>query len=148
MVLLGRRLPEAPPRRRERSSVAVSWLTTTDHKLIGYLWVPHGVPDPALAGGRGDVPHYADHPGKFAGLNPVSSIGAAILGASTLFFLYNVYWTARRAPRSKVDDRGFGNSLERATSYPPPRHNFKAIPRIRSERPAFDLHYPLRSLED
>jgi hypothetical protein len=25
---------------------------------------------------------------------------------------------------------------------PPPRHNFVTIPRIRSERPAFDLHYP------
>ncbi len=23
-----------------------------------------------------------------------------------------------------------------------PRHNFKSMPRIRSERPAFDLHYP------
>ena len=29
-----------------------------------------------------------------------------------------------------------------ATSCPPPRHNFITIPRIRSERPAFDLHYP------
>ncbi|WP_455428510.1 hypothetical protein [Klenkia terrae] len=25
---------------------------------------------------------------------------------------------------------------------PPPRHNFTEIPRIRSERPAFELHYP------
>lgn len=24
----------------------------------------------------------------------------------------------------------------------PPRHNFKELPRIRSERPAFELHYP------
>ncbi|MCO7221597.1 cytochrome ubiquinol oxidase subunit I, partial [Klenkia sp. PcliD-1-E] len=29
-----------------------------------------------------------------------------------------------------------------ATSSPPPRHNFLEIPRIRSERPAFELHYP------
>ena len=29
-----------------------------------------------------------------------------------------------------------------ATSCPPPRHNFYRIPRIRSEHPAFDLHYP------
>ena len=42
-----------------------------------------------------------------------------------------------------VDDPwGFGNSLEWATSCPPPRHNFTALPRIRSERPAFELHYP------
>jgi cytochrome c oxidase subunit 1 len=42
-----------------------------------------------------------------------------------------------------VDDPwGYGNSLEWATSCPPPRHNFRSLPRIRSERPAFDLHYP------
>jgi cytochrome c oxidase subunit 1 len=42
-----------------------------------------------------------------------------------------------------VDDPwGFGSSLEWATSSPPPRHNFTELPRIRSERPAFELHYP------
>jgi cytochrome c oxidase subunit I len=40
------------------------------------------------------------------------------------------------------DPWGHGNSLEWATSCPPPRHNFTALPRIRSERPAFELHYP------
>ncbi|MCY1159600.1 MAG: ctaD, partial [Citricoccus sp.] len=29
-----------------------------------------------------------------------------------------------------------------ATSCPPPRHNFTSLPRIRSERPALDLHHP------
>ena len=43
----------------------------------------------------------------------------------------------------EVDDPwGFGGSLEWATSCPPPRHNFTALPRIRSERPALDLHHP------
>jgi cytochrome c oxidase subunit 1 len=32
--------------------------------------------------------------------------------------------------------------LEWVTSCPPPRHNFTELPRIRSERPAFELHYP------
>ncbi|MFO7191770.1 MAG: hypothetical protein DIU77_005960, partial [Thermocrispum agreste] len=40
------------------------------------------------------------------------------------------------------DPWGYGNSLEWATSCPPPRHNFTELPRIRSERPAFELHYP------
>ena len=40
------------------------------------------------------------------------------------------------------DPWGHGNSLEWATSCPPPRHNFVTIPRIRSESPAFDLHHP------
>jgi cytochrome c oxidase subunit 1 len=96
-------------------------------------------------GAAGMPRRYADYSSVFEGLNLVSSIGAAILGASTLIFLYNVYVTARTAPRVDADDPwGFGNSLEWATSCPPPRHNFTAIPRIRSERPAFDLHYPKR----
>ena len=49
----------------------------------------------------------------------------------------------RRGERAVGDDPwGFGNSLEWATSCPPPRHNFVTMPRIRSERPAFDLHHP------
>lgn len=40
------------------------------------------------------------------------------------------------------DPWGFGRSLEWATSCPPPQHNFVALPRIRSESPAFDLHRP------
>ena len=39
------------------------------------------------------------------------------------------------------DPWGYGNSLEWATSSPP-RHNFLEMPRIRSPRPAFELHYP------
>jgi len=78
----------------------------------------------------------------FTTLNQVSTIGAFLLGASTLPFLYNVY-VSRRAPLVQVDDPwGWGRSLEWATSCPPPRHNFVTIPRIRSESPAFDLHHP------
>jgi cytochrome c oxidase subunit 1 len=40
------------------------------------------------------------------------------------------------------DPWGYGRSLEWATSCPPPRHNFLAIPPIRSNRPAFEAHYP------
>jgi cytochrome c oxidase subunit I len=41
-----------------------------------------------------------------------------------------------------VDDPwGFGNSLEWATSCPPPLRNFDRMPRIRSERPAFEAHH-------
>jgi cytochrome c oxidase subunit I len=57
-------------------------------------------------------------------------------------FVYNV-WISRKAPKVQVDDPwGYGASLEWATSCPPPRHNFVSLPRIRSERPAFDLHHP------
>jgi cytochrome c oxidase subunit 1 len=78
----------------------------------------------------------------FTTLNEISSIGAFLLGASTLPFLYNV-WKTRKAPLVGRDDPwGWGRSLEWATSCPPPRHNFVSLPRIRSESPAFDLHHP------
>jgi cytochrome c oxidase subunit 1 len=94
-------------------------------------------------GAEGMPRRYADYPREFATLNLVSSIGSFVLGASTFAFLWNVYRTHRRGERVGVDDPwGFGNSLEWATSCPPPRHNFARMPRIRSMRPAFDLHYP------
>src|SRR5439155_10597273 len=80
----------------------------------------------------------------FTTLNTVSTIGAYILGLSMLPFLYNVWrsWVGKNERVLGDDPWGYGNSLEWATSCPPPRHNFVSIPRIRSERPAFDLHYP------
>ncbi|MEV6671229.1 cytochrome c oxidase subunit I [Streptomyces sp. NPDC051162] len=88
---------------------------------------------------------YADYLASdgFTALNTVSSMGAFLLGISTLPFLYNVWHTARHAPKVTVDDPwGFGRSLEWATSCPPPRHNFTSLPRVRSDSPAFDLHHP------
>jgi cytochrome c oxidase subunit I len=89
------------------------------------------------------IANYPFLPPDVTTLNQISSIGSWILGASTLFFIYNVYKTSRYGERVTADDPwGYANSLEWATSCPPPRHNFTSIPRIRSERPAFDLHYP------
>ncbi len=79
----------------------------------------------------------------FTFLNQVSTVGAFLLGVSMLPFLWNVYKSHKSAPRVTEDDPwGWGRSLEWATSCPPPRHNFTSLPRIRSEAPAFDLHYP------
>ncbi|NRQ39846.1 cytochrome c oxidase subunit I [Nonomuraea sp. NN258] len=88
---------------------------------------------------------YADYSAAdgFTDLNMISSVGAFILGLSTLPFFYNVWKTWRSAPKVTVDDPwGYGGSLEWATSCPPPRHNFTSLPQIRSERPAFDAKYP------
>jgi cytochrome c oxidase subunit 1 len=87
---------------------------------------------------------YADYlpSDGFTTLNQVSTVGAFLLGLSTIPFLYNVF-ISRHAPLVEMDDPwGWGRSLEWATSSPPPRHNFETIPRIRSEAPAFDLHHP------
>ena len=89
------------------------------------------------------VANYPGLPGNVTTLNQISTIGSFILGASTFIFLYNIYKTHKHGEQVTADDPwGFANSLEWATSCPPPRHNFTSIPRIRSERPAFDLHYP------
>ncbi|RKR94750.1 cytochrome c oxidase subunit 1 [Williamsia muralis] len=113
------------------------WLT-----MIGFhttFLVQHWV------GNEGMPRRYADYLSTdgFTSLNIVSTVGAFILGASTLPFLWNVFRSYRYGEVVTVDDPwGFGNSLEWATSCPPPRHNFTELPRIRSERPAFELHYP------
>ena len=89
------------------------------------------------------VASYPFLPGSVTVLNQISTAGSFLLGVSTLFFHWNVYITARHGERVTADDPwGYANSLEWVTSCPPPRHNFTRIPRIRSERPAFDLHYP------
>lgn len=88
---------------------------------------------------------YADYlqSDNFTTLNVISTIFAFVLAFSFIPFMYNVYRTWRYAPLVEVDDPwGYGGSLEWATSCPPPRHNFKSLPPIRSERPAFDLHHP------
>ncbi|MGW6199493.1 aa3-type cytochrome oxidase subunit I [Kribbella sp. NPDC055110] len=93
---------------------------------------------------------YADYRASdgFTALHQVSTVGAFLLGISTLPFLYNIY-KSRRTPRVEVDDPwGWGRSLEWATSCPPPRHNFVKLPRIRSESPAFDLHHPDLAITD
>jgi cytochrome c oxidase subunit 1 len=96
-------------------------------------------------GAEGMPRRYADYleSDGFTTLNTISTISAYILGASTLPFLWNVFKSYRFGERVTVDDPwGYGSSLEWATSCPPPRHNFTELPRIRSERPAFELHYP------
>jgi cytochrome c oxidase subunit I len=94
-------------------------------------------------GAEGMPRRYADYADEFTGLNMFSTASSFLLAVSLLPFFYNVYITYKRGERVTVDDPwGYSNSLEWATSCPPPRHNFNSIPRIRSERPAFDLHHP------
>ena len=96
-------------------------------------------------GNQGMARRYADYldADGFTVLNQISSLGALTLGISMLPFLWNVIRSWRYGEIVTVDDPwGAGNSLEWATSCPPPRHNFTTLPRIRSERPAFELHHP------
>jgi cytochrome c oxidase subunit 1 len=96
-------------------------------------------------GAEGMPRRYADYlpTDGFTTLNTISSIGSFVLGASMIPFAINIYRSYRFGEIVTADDPwGFGNSLEWATTSPPPRHNFLSIPPIRSERPAFEAHYP------
>ncbi|GAA4433066.1 cytochrome c oxidase subunit I [Georgenia halophila] len=96
-------------------------------------------------GAQGMPRRYADYMPEdgYTLYNQISTVGAVLIAVSTLPFLWNVYKAARGPRTVFVDDPwGFGNSLEWATGSPVPRHNFTSLPRIRSERPAFDLHHP------
>jgi cytochrome c oxidase subunit I len=87
--------------------------------------------------------NYPDLPGDVTTLNIISTVGSWLLALSVLMFIWNVYVTSRFGEKvTEEDPWGYCSSLEWATSCPPPRHNFYRMPRIRSERPAFDLHYP------
>ncbi|MBE1496402.1 cytochrome c oxidase subunit 1 [Amycolatopsis lexingtonensis] len=96
-------------------------------------------------GDAGMPRRYADYLSSdgFTWMHMVSTIGAFLLGLSVLPFIWNVVKSYRYGEPVGVDDPwGYGNSLEWATTSPPPRHNFLDLPRIRSERPAFELHHP------
>lgn len=97
------------------------------------------------AGNAGMPRRYADYlpTDGFTVYNQVSTVGACILAISVIPFVWNIFKSYRYGEVVTVDDPwGYGNSLEWATSCPPPRHNFTSMPRIRSERPAFELHHP------
>ncbi|HZE41689.1 MAG TPA: cytochrome c oxidase subunit I [Stackebrandtia sp.] len=95
-------------------------------------------------GNEGFPRRYADYQAGdgFTTLNTISTIGAFILGLSTLPFIWNIFKSHKAGRLVETDDPwGYGASLEWATSCPPPLRNFDRMPRIRSERPAFDAKF-------
>ena len=82
----------------------------------------------------------------FTGLNQISTIGAALLGASMFPFLWNVFRSLRHGEVAGDDPWG-GQTLEWATTSPPPPENFDELPPIRSNRPVWDLRHPPKDVE-
>ncbi|HEV2369376.1 MAG TPA: cytochrome c oxidase subunit I, partial [Acidimicrobiales bacterium] len=104
------------------------WFQTVPQYLLGL----HGMPR--------RIAIYQPQDG-WTSLNRLSSIGAWMVGFGFLFFLWNIYISWRR-PKASGGNPWDGNSLEWATSSPPPHHNFHSIPPIRSERPVWDANHP------
>jgi cytochrome c oxidase subunit 1 len=98
-----------------------------------------------LAGMPRRVFTYPAYPG-WAELNLISTVGAVVLGLGTLPFFWAIV-RALRSPATAGDDPWEANSLEWATSSPPPHHNFRSLPPIRSERPVFDARMVARGID-
>jgi cytochrome c oxidase subunit I len=109
------------------------WMTLVGFHLT--FFVQHIL---GLEGMPRRVADYLDSDG-FTGLNQVSSIGAFLLAASTLPFLWNAVQTLRgRLGTVAGDDPWGGHTLEWTTSSPPPAENFAGpLPPI----PAWDLRH-------
>jgi cytochrome c oxidase subunit 1 len=73
-------------------------------------------------------------------LNIISTVGAFTIAISILPLMLNVVATFINGERVG-DDPWEGNTLEWATTSPPPPYNFDTLPPIRSERPVFVLRH-------
>ena len=75
---------------------------------------------------------YIDYADAFAGWNAVSSYGAYLTFASSVFFVFLMFYTMKAGKR--VGDNYWGEgatTLEWTISSPPPVHTFNDLPRIK-----------------
>jgi cytochrome c oxidase subunit 1 len=120
----GRRLNEALGRLHFGSWLVGFTLTFLPQYQLGASGMPRRIADYGPGAG-------------WAELNLLSTAGSLLLGLGMLPFLAAVVLALRRSP-DQPDDPWEANSLEWATSSPPPDHGFRRLPPIRSERPVFD----------
>ncbi len=91
-------------------------------------------------GSEGMPRRVADYPPlhHWTTLNTVATVGAFMIFLGVLAFLVNVMRSLRLGAPAGPDPWE-GQTLEWATTSPPPRHNFAALPPIRSHTPLLDL---------
>ena len=80
---------------------------------------------------------YPDHVG-WDSLNLLSTVGAFILASGFLTATLDFLWALRRGPAAPDNPWG-AESLEWATSSPPPPYNFAGFPVVTSTEPLWDL---------
>src|SRR5438105_3694403 len=69
--------------------------------------------------------------------NLISTVGSFLLGLGILITFVNWVWSLRRGAPAPNDPWG-GDTLEWATTSPPPEYNFAAVPTVRSLEPVWD----------
>ncbi|HEV7603717.1 MAG TPA: cytochrome c oxidase subunit I [Candidatus Limnocylindrales bacterium] len=92
-----------------------------------------------LAGMPRRIADYASTAG-WNDLNLLATIGGFTIALGMATLLWNVFISLRSGLLAG-DDPWEGNTLEWATTSPPPPYNFDRLPEIRSERPLFDLRH-------
>jgi cytochrome c oxidase subunit 1 len=91
-------------------------------------------------GSEGMPRRVADYAGfhGWDGLNLLATTGAYLIAASIVVFLVNLF-RSLRAGEPAGDDPWEAQTLEWATTSPPPRHNFDRLPPVRSYAPLLDI---------
>jgi cytochrome c oxidase subunit 1 len=74
----------------------------------------------------------------FTGLNQIATAGSFLIAVGIVLFVWNLVASLRHLDPAPADPWG-GHTLEWAASSPPGRHNFDALPPIRSSTPLLDL---------
>jgi cytochrome c oxidase subunit 1 len=115
----GRELPEFGAKLHFWATFVGVNLTFFPQHFLGLAGMPRRIPD---------------YPDAFAGWNLVSSIGAYISFAATLFFVGMVIYALSSGRRAAANPWGpSATTLEWTVSSPPPFHTFEELPQVAAE---------------
>ncbi|MGO9196230.1 MAG: cbb3-type cytochrome c oxidase subunit I [Acidimicrobiales bacterium] len=111
-----------------------AWGTLIPMYLLGLRGMPRRIAEYTASSGWGT-------------LNRVATLSSYLFSIAVVVFVVNVVVSLRR-PVLAGDNPWDAQTLEWATSSPPPHHNFYWIPPVRSPRPLWDSNHPEHSTID